>query len=67
MPFRDFTQFDAATLQVMTAAYDAVVARLGIKKDDPLTGKLAAKIVELVIAGERELERLTDKALAALK
>jgi hypothetical protein len=37
MPFRNYSQFDSAALDVMTAAYDAVVARLQLKNDDPLT------------------------------
>jgi hypothetical protein len=32
----------------MTAAFDAVVARLKIKEDDPRRGKLASLIVQLV-------------------
>jgi hypothetical protein len=51
----------------MTAAYDAVVARLDIKPDDPLTSRLAAKIVGLVKAGERDLGKLTEQALTGLK
>ena len=51
MPFRNYSQFDTAALNVMTAAYDAVVARLQLKSDDPLTGKLAAKIANLAAEG----------------
>ena len=67
MPFRDFKDFDGQTLKAMTAAYDAVVARLGIKPDDPLTSKLAAKIVDLAKAGERDPGKLTEQALIGLK
>jgi hypothetical protein len=67
MPFRDLTDFDSQTLQNMTAAYDAVVARLDIKPGDPLTSRLAAKIVGLVKAGERDLGKLTEQALTGLK
>jgi hypothetical protein len=60
MPFRDYTQFDAKTLKAMTAAYDAVVARLHIQSSDPVTSKVAAKIIGLVNAGERDVGKLTE-------
>jgi hypothetical protein len=66
MPFRDYTQFDTETLRVMTAAYDAVVARLNIQSGDPLTSKLATKIVALADAGERDVGKLTEQALVGL-
>jgi hypothetical protein len=67
MPFRNYSQFDSAALKVMTAAYDAVVARLQLKSDDPLTGKLAAKIASLAAEGERDVGKLTEQALLGLK
>jgi hypothetical protein len=67
MPFRSYKQFDSQTLDLMTAAYDAVVKRLNIQSSDPLTSKLAAKLIALVNAGERDLGRLTEQALAGLK
>ena len=67
MPFRNYTQFDTATLNVMTAAYDAAVARLQLKSDNPLTGKLAAKIASLAAEGERDVGKLTEQALLGLK
>ena len=51
----------------MTAAYDAVVARLQLKSNDPLTGKLAAKIANLAAEGERDVGKLTEQALLGLK
>jgi hypothetical protein len=54
VPFSGHTEFDLRTLPAMTAAYDAVVARLNIKSNDPITSRLAAKIVALVKAGERD-------------
>ena len=47
MPFRNYTQFDSATLDTMAAAFDAAVSRLNIKSDDTRTGTLAAKIAAL--------------------
>jgi hypothetical protein len=67
MPFRNYTQFDSAALKIMTAAYDAAVARLKIKSDNPLTGKLAAKIASLAAEGERDVGKLTEEALLGLK
>ena len=44
MPFRDYSGFNPETLRVMTASYDATVAKLNLKSVDPRTGKIAAKI-----------------------
>lgn len=62
MPFRNYTQFDTETLKAMTAAYDAVVARLKLEPNDPRTGRLAAKIVMLASDGERNVGKLTEQA-----
>jgi len=67
MPFRNYTQFNTATLGAMTAAYDSVVARLKLKPEDPRTGKLAIFIVQLVNAGVVDPEKLADQARAGLK
>jgi hypothetical protein len=67
MQFRNYTQFDTEMLQAMTAAYDAVVARLNLKSDNPLTGKLAAKIVALASEGERDVRKLTEHALSGFE
>jgi hypothetical protein len=67
MPFRNYTQFDSGTLDIMKSAYDAVVRRLNLNSDDPLTGKLAAKIAALAAEGERDVGKLTERALTGLK
>lgn len=67
MPFRNYTQFDTATLDVMRAAYDAVMLRLNLKNDNPLTSRLAAKIAALAAEGERDVGKLTEQALTGLK
>ena len=67
MPFRNYTQFDTATLDVMAAAYDAVVKRLDLKSDNPLTSKLASKIAAIAAEGERDIGKLTERALTGLK
>jgi hypothetical protein len=66
VPFRDYTGFNAATLQSMTAAYDAAVEKLHLKSSDPLTGKLAATIAALASEGERDPGKLCERALAEL-
>ena len=67
MPFRNYSQFDSATLDIMAAAYDEVVKRLDIKSDDPRTSRLAARIASLADNGERNVGTLIEGALAGLK
>jgi hypothetical protein len=67
MPLRDYAHFDGDTLARMRAAYDAVVARLDLKSDDPRTSNLAAIIAALAAEGERDVDRLTERAAAGLK
>ncbi len=67
MPFREFTGFDLATLRIMTAAYDAAIAKLSIKSKDPRTSKLAIEIVTLVRAGEQDPNKLCEQAMAKLQ
>jgi hypothetical protein len=65
MPFRDY-DFDGDALFKMTAAYDAVVARLYLQTDDPRTSTLAANIVALAAEGERDVEKLTERVASDL-
>jgi hypothetical protein len=67
MPFRHIKDIDLETVRTMTAAYDAVVARLRLKPEDPRTGKLATIIVQLARAGVLDVDRLTEQARAGLK
>jgi hypothetical protein len=66
VPFRDYSGFNAETLRIMTAAYDAAVAKLHIKNDDPRTGKIAAKIAALAADGERDPANLCERALVQI-
>lgn len=66
MPFRNYTQFDTDALQIMTAAYDTVVAKLGIPTSDPRTSQIAAKIVGLVSEGITDVAVLCEKTYAEL-
>jgi hypothetical protein len=67
MPFRNYHQFDLKTVRLMTAAYDAAIAQLGLTPDSPLTSKLAAAIAALADEGERDPGRLCEQAVAKLK
>ena len=67
VPFRDYSGFNAATLRTMTEAYDAAIAKVGIKGADPRTSKIAAKIAALAADGERDPVKLCDAALAELQ
>jgi hypothetical protein len=62
MPFRNVIGFNLDTMNVMRAAYDAAVAKLQLKPDDPRTGKLALPIVQLVKSGVVDPDSLADKA-----
>ena len=66
MPFRQETEFSSETARAMTAAHDAVVARLNLKPDDPRRGKLVRLIVQLAKAGVVDPERLADQARAGI-
>ena len=66
MPFRDYQQFDSATLDTMRAAYDAALAQLKLTSDDPRTSSLASAIAELAAKGERDIARLAEGGSKAL-
>jgi len=66
VPFQDYTGFNGDTLRRMTAAYDAAIEKLQLKSTDPLTGKLAARIAALASEGERDPDKLCERALAEL-
>jgi hypothetical protein len=66
MPFRDYSGFDDAALKAMSAAYDAAIAKLGVKLDDPLTSKIAVRIAALASEGQRDSTKMCDEAVAGL-
>jgi hypothetical protein len=66
MPFRDYSGFDDAALQAMSAAYDAAIAKIGLKPDDPLTSNIAARIAALASEGQRDPAKMCDEAIAGL-
>jgi hypothetical protein len=67
MPFRNYHQFDAVIVQLMTEAYDAALLQLGITGNDPMSGEVAAQIAMLADGGERVPDVLCRTALDRLK
>jgi hypothetical protein len=66
VPFRDYSGFNDETLKIMTAAYDAAIAKLGINASDPLTSNIAARIAAMTSEGERDPVKLCDQAINGL-
>ena len=66
MPFSGYKQFNSGALKIMTDAYDAAIAKLGIPPSDPRTSQIAAHIVLLASEGERDVTKLCEKACAEL-
>jgi hypothetical protein len=67
MPFRNYHQFDSATVRLMTEACDAALLQLGITGTDPMSGEIAAEIALLADAGERDPGVLSAKALERMQ
>jgi hypothetical protein len=67
MPFRNYHQFDTATVRLMTEAYDAGLLQLGISGTDPMSGAPAAEIAKLADEGERRPAALCSEALKRIK
>lgn len=60
--------FEPETVQAMTAAFDQVAAALHVAdKADPFRYVIAKKIIEIARKGERQAERLRDRALKDLR
>jgi hypothetical protein len=66
MPFRDLTNISLDERQRMTGVFDAVCARLKMPPDDPRRAKVAAKIIALAAAGERDQAKLIERTLLGL-
>jgi hypothetical protein len=71
MPIRHLLEYvpslRADDVPEVIAAFDAALAKLGVKdRDDPATLMVAYRIIELVKAGERDPLRLRDAALKSL-
>jgi hypothetical protein len=60
--------FDPEDVQAIVAAYEAALARLGLKdRSDPAAEMVARKIVEIARDGERDPERLSDRVVKSLQ
>jgi hypothetical protein len=65
MPIRRFlaksTSFDPDDLKVMSDAFSAALAKLGLyDRNDALVEEVARRIIRAALSGERNLIRLTD-------
>jgi hypothetical protein len=65
MPFRHYTDLDAATLDVMQAAYDDACRILDIKSGDVRSSALAVAIATAVRSGERDPKKLRECGVSA--
>jgi hypothetical protein len=60
--------FEPEAIERMTAAYEHALKVLQLSdRTDPLTELVARKIIEIAEVGERDVDRLCQRALAALK
>jgi hypothetical protein len=67
LPFMDSDpRFDLATAGILDAAYDRALAELHDRGRDSVRQAIARRIVTLALAGERDPNRLCDKALVAV-
>jgi len=71
MPINRIVQeaaFDPEEVQAIVAAYEAALARLGLRdRSDPAAEMVARKIVEIARGGERDPERLSDRVVKSLQ
>ena len=59
--------FGPDEIKVMTAAYEAALIDLAVtNRDDPVTELIARAIVNITATGERDPERIKERALNAL-
>jgi hypothetical protein len=64
-PYLDGHAFDAKTVKLLGIAFEIVRDVLKIEEwDEPGRAVIAAKLIELAEQGERDLERLSGRALA---
>ena len=59
--------FDPEAIEAMTAAYEDALSDLRlIDRTDPLTELIATSIINVTEAGERDSEKIKERALNAL-
>ena len=64
---KDDHSFGPEDIASLTAAFEAALTRLGVTdRKDPLATTVAKAIIELAKDGERDPERLCDRALRVL-
>jgi hypothetical protein len=67
LPFVDSdSSFDVATGAILDTAYDRALAELHNRGPDSARQAIARRIITLAEAGERDPNRLCDKALVAV-
>ena len=67
LPFGDSdSNLDFAMAAILDAAYDRALAELHDRGPDSVRQAIARRIVTLAAAGERDPDRLCDKALVAV-
>lgn len=60
--------FEPEAIERMTVAYEHALKVLQLTdRNDPITEVVARKIIEIAEVGERDPDRLCERALAALK
>ena len=60
--------FEPDRIEIMSAAFEQACRELGLEiPEDPLRETLARKIIECAQTGERDLARLRDCALRAVR
>jgi len=60
------TNFDLATTAILDTAFDRAIAELRDRGPNSVRESVARRIVTLACAGERDPNRLCDKALVAV-
>jgi hypothetical protein len=58
--------FDLATIAILDTAYDSAIAQLRDRGPDIIREAIAKRLVTLASTGERDPNRLCDKALVAV-
>jgi hypothetical protein len=54
-------------IKAMTAAYETALVEIGlVDRDDPLTELIASSILTVTATGERDPEKIKERALRAL-
>ena len=67
LPFGDSnSNLDLATAAILDMAYDRALAEIHDRGPDNVRQAIARRIVTLAVAGERDPDSLSDKALVAV-